>query len=128
MYYFKVPDKCQNYVNGIESFYACFQRRYNACPTLYPGSLRDACKEAFSSKIIEEVRSSLLLSHKRLFPFSTVQYSSTYIMTKASLATCFVQIYSATRLLLNIYLKIILSGPGISHSNQIEIGKRFMIR
>jgi hypothetical protein len=53
---FKVPDQCQNEVVGIDSFYACFTRRYNACPVFFSGSLQDACEAAFNLTLIEEVR------------------------------------------------------------------------
>jgi len=62
---FAVPDKCQHEVIGIESFFACLTERYNGCPIFFPGSLQDACKAAFSSTVVTEVRSHLLLSlHK----------------------------------------------------------------
>ena len=32
------------------------ERRYDACPAFFPGTLRDACQAAFNSTIIEEVR------------------------------------------------------------------------
>ncbi|CAF4067726.1 unnamed protein product, partial [Rotaria sordida] len=48
------PDECQNEVVGIESFYSCFTRRYNACPVFFIGSLQEACQEAFSSLVIKE--------------------------------------------------------------------------
>ncbi|CAF4172509.1 unnamed protein product, partial [Rotaria sp. Silwood2] len=55
------PDECQNVITGIESFYRCFTRRYEACPVFFMGSLQDACREAFTSTVIKEVRSHLLL-------------------------------------------------------------------
>jgi len=55
--FIKVPDECQNEVVGIESFYSCLTRRYNACPIFFTGSLQDACEEAFSSTVVKEVRS-----------------------------------------------------------------------
>jgi len=54
---FKVPSKCQNAVDGIDSLSKCFERRYDACPAFFMGSLRDACQVAFSPTISEEVRS-----------------------------------------------------------------------
>jgi len=56
IYYFIVPDQCQNEIVGIDSLTECFDRRYDACPAFYPGSLREACETAFSSTAIKEVR------------------------------------------------------------------------
>jgi len=58
----EVPDEYENKVVGIESFNSCFIRRYNFCPTFFPGSLQDACQAAFISQVIKEFRLSLLLS------------------------------------------------------------------
>jgi hypothetical protein len=58
IYYFKVPDECQNEIVGIQSLSKCFARRYDACPAFFRGSLQEACKAAFSSPVIKEVRLS----------------------------------------------------------------------
>jgi hypothetical protein len=56
---FKVPTQCQNEVVAIESFHACFMRRYNSCPVFFTGSLQDACQAAFNVLAIKKVRLSL---------------------------------------------------------------------
>jgi hypothetical protein len=56
IYYFKVPDGCQNEIVGIQSLSECFHRRYDACPEFFSGSLQGACEAAFSSPVIKEVR------------------------------------------------------------------------
>ncbi|CAF4883853.1 unnamed protein product, partial [Rotaria sp. Silwood1] len=61
--YSPFPDKCQNKVVAIESFYSCFIRRYNSCPIFFVGSLQNACQEAFSSRIIKEHRPVLIYIH-----------------------------------------------------------------
>ncbi|CAF0893811.1 unnamed protein product [Adineta steineri] len=50
------PDQCPSEIIGIESMYVCFGQRYDACPVFFASSLQTACKEAFSSAIITEVR------------------------------------------------------------------------
>jgi hypothetical protein len=108
---FIVPTLCHNEVLAVESFQACFMRRYNSCPAFFMGSLQDACQAAFASSAIEKVRLSLQ-NIEDSFVFSLFQCSSTYIMTKTYLVIWFVRKYSVQRLLLNIYLKTILSGHG----------------
>jgi len=62
----QVPDECENEVVGIESLTACFARRYNFCPSFFPGSLQNAFQAAFTSQAIKEVRLSLLLSSHKI--------------------------------------------------------------
>ncbi|CAF4409859.1 unnamed protein product [Rotaria sp. Silwood2] len=57
------PDECLNEIIGIESFYKCFERRYDACPAFFAGSLQDACQEAFKSTVIQERRPVLVYLH-----------------------------------------------------------------
>jgi hypothetical protein len=52
---FIVPDKCTDEIAGIEHLTSCLNRRYNSCPVVFPGVLKDALKEAFVSKEIKEV-------------------------------------------------------------------------
>ncbi|CAF4255601.1 unnamed protein product, partial [Adineta steineri] len=48
------PDECPSETVGIESMYVCFDRRYDACPAFFTGSLQEACEEALSSTTITE--------------------------------------------------------------------------
>ncbi len=62
----QVPDECENEIVGIESLNACFTRRYNFCPSFFPGSLQNAFQAAFTSQVIKEVRLSLILSSYKI--------------------------------------------------------------
>jgi hypothetical protein len=50
-----VPDECKDEIIGIEHLSSCLNRRYNSCPVVFTGALKDALKEAFSPKEIKEV-------------------------------------------------------------------------
>jgi len=52
---FLVPDQCKNELEGIEHLIKCLNRRFNAYPVVFMGTLKDALKEAFSPKEIKEV-------------------------------------------------------------------------
>ena len=58
---FIVQGECQDESKGIESFYKCFEQRYEDCPVFFSGSLRNACESAFNSNVLQEVRLNLLL-------------------------------------------------------------------
>ena len=51
-----VPDQCKNEIEGIEHLSKCLNRRFNAYPAVFLGTLKDALKEAFSAKDINEVK------------------------------------------------------------------------
>ena len=94
LYHFEVPDECWNEVDGTESFYKCFERRYNACPAFSMGSLQQACEEAFKSTSIREVRLYLFANQERnLCYFSDVHYLSTFIMMIVCSAIYSVRLY-----------------------------------
>ncbi|CAF4754174.1 unnamed protein product [Rotaria sp. Silwood2] len=57
------PGICQNEAVGIDLLSKCFEQRYNACPVLFMGSLRDACQAAISPTIIQERRPVLIYLH-----------------------------------------------------------------
>ncbi|CAF1535741.1 unnamed protein product [Adineta ricciae] len=57
------PDEYVDEIIGKELFDKCFQRRYNACPSFYPGFLQEACQTAFDSLIIDERRPVLVYIH-----------------------------------------------------------------
>jgi len=50
-----VLDGCKDDIIGIEHLTSCLNRRYNSCPVVFTGTLKDAIKEAFNSKEIKEV-------------------------------------------------------------------------
>lgn len=49
-----VPDGCTDEIAGIEHLTSGLNRRYNACPVVFTGTLKDAIKEAFQSKEVIE--------------------------------------------------------------------------
>jgi len=49
-----IPDECKDEITGIEHLTSCLNRRYNSCPVVFTGTLKDAIKEAFTSKEIKE--------------------------------------------------------------------------
>ena len=49
-----VPDGCTDEIDGIEHLTSGLHRRYNACPVVFTGTLKDAIKEAFQSKEVIE--------------------------------------------------------------------------
>ncbi len=50
-----VLDECKDEIIGIVHLSSCLNRRYNSCPVVFTGTLKDALKEAFNSKDIKEV-------------------------------------------------------------------------
>jgi hypothetical protein len=58
--FFLVPDQCKNELEGIEHLIKCLNRRFNAYPVVFMGTLKDALKEAFSQKEITEVKKKLI--------------------------------------------------------------------
>ena len=66
---FEVPDRCENEIVGIESFYERFFARYHSSPVFFIGSLHDVCEEGINSHNIEEVRSSSSHFHTRFLIF-----------------------------------------------------------
>jgi hypothetical protein len=56
VFYFIVPDECKDEIAGIEHLTLCLNRRYNSCPIVFTGTLKDALKEAFSPQKIREVK------------------------------------------------------------------------
>jgi hypothetical protein len=61
IFFIIVPDGCKDELTGIEHLTSCLNRRYNSCPVVFPGTLKDALKEAFGSKEIQEVKECSLL-------------------------------------------------------------------
>jgi len=55
-----IPDQCKNEVEGIEHLTKCLNRRFTAYPAIFPGTLKEALREAFSQKEITERRPLLL--------------------------------------------------------------------
>jgi hypothetical protein len=53
---FLVPDQCKNEIEAIEHLTKCLNRRFNAYPVVFMGTLKDSLKEAFSQKQITEVK------------------------------------------------------------------------
>jgi hypothetical protein len=51
-----VPDKCKNESEALEHLTKCLNRRFNAYPAVFMGTLKDAVKEAFSQKETTEVK------------------------------------------------------------------------
>jgi hypothetical protein len=55
-----IPDECQNEIIGIEHLTKCLNRRFNAYPAVFMGTLKEALKEAFNQKEITERRPLLI--------------------------------------------------------------------
>jgi hypothetical protein len=55
IFYLIVLDGCQDETVGIDHLTSCLNRRYNSCPVVFTGTLKDAVNEAFNSKEIKEV-------------------------------------------------------------------------
>ena len=119
---FEVPDRCENEIVGIESFYERFFARYHSSPVFFIGSLHDVCEEGINSHLIEEVRIVHLhhISIRDFSFFSVVPSWSTFISTRpfsviSSVRNCSVQKWSSI-----IWWIIISFGHGISHWIPIE--------
>ncbi len=56
-----VLDGCKDDIIGIEHLTSCLNRRYNSCPVVFTGTLKDSIKEAFNSKDIKEVVKKVFL-------------------------------------------------------------------
>ncbi|CAF1309725.1 unnamed protein product [Rotaria sordida] len=55
-----IPNECKDEITAIEHLTSCLNRRYNSCPVVFTGTLKDALNEAFNSKEIKERRPLLI--------------------------------------------------------------------
>ncbi|CAF0958338.1 unnamed protein product [Adineta steineri] len=55
------PNHCEDEIEGIESFYRCFQRRYKRCPVFSIGSLCEALQVAFNPPSNDQKRLPVLV-------------------------------------------------------------------
>ncbi len=55
-FYLLVADGCTDEIVGIEHLTLCLNRRYNSCPVVFTGTLKNAINEAFNSKEVNKNR------------------------------------------------------------------------
>jgi len=67
-----IPDECKDEVTAIEHLTSCLNRRYNSCPVVFPGTLKGAIKEAFSSKEIKERLPLLIYINNDISVYSNI--------------------------------------------------------
>lgn len=95
-----VPDGCTDEIVGIERLTSGFNRRYNACPVVFTGTLKDAIKEAFQSKEVIECIDCLL---NHLISSRNVHYLSISITIKVSIRISSVNEYYVMKESSNIF-------------------------